>query len=104
MTTKRLPKLVLSFPFCKVINIYIIILGMCNKSTDYLQFPKKTFTFNYFKSISLCFSGSNKLARGWHTNATIEDDLPDVNHIVFLIHGIGQLMYNTGGIISSKQK
>eukprot|EP00112_Aurelia_sp_Birch-Aquarium-sp1_P003732 Seg142.1 transcript_id=Seg142.1/GoldUCD/mRNA.D3Y31 product="Phospholipase DDHD1" protein_id=Seg142.1/GoldUCD/D3Y31 len=48
--------------------------------------------------------GSHTLKRGWHTDATVTDDLPEINHVIFLIHGIGQLMYQTGGIIHSAQK
>eukprot|EP00794_Sanderia_malayensis_P017824 gene17824-19605_t len=48
--------------------------------------------------------GSQKLMRGWHTDAKEEDHLSDINHIIFLIHGIGQLMYHSGGIISRKNK
>jgi len=53
---------------------------------------------------SIGIGGSSKLVRGWHTDATVIDDLPEINHIIFLIHGIGQLMYQTGGIIHSAQK
>eukprot|EP00795_Rhopilema_esculentum_P013592 gene13592-4487_t len=48
--------------------------------------------------------GSDNLARGWHTNASVIDDIPEINHLVFLIHGMGQLMHQAGGIVSSAHK
>ena len=48
--------------------------------------------------------GSNSLMRGWHTDANVMDDLPEISHLIFIIHGIGQIMYQTGGIIHSAQK
>ena len=50
------------------------------------------------------FLGATALHRGFDVEATDVDDLPPINHIVFLVHGMGQLYHGEGGIIHSRKK
>lgn len=49
-------------------------------------------------------SGATKIHRGYEFLSKEEDNLSDINHIVFLIHGMGQLYHGDGGIIHSRKK
>ncbi|KAJ8044354.1 Phospholipase DDHD1 [Holothuria leucospilota] len=42
--------------------------------------------------ISKASSSGYKLLRGYHTLATLEDKPPPVSHLVFVVHGVGQVM------------
>lgn len=66
--------------------------------TSHSSFPAK------FNGCLCIYLVSHCLRRGWHTDATLDDDLPEITHLIFIIHGIGQIMYQTGGIIHSAQK
>lgn len=51
------------------------------------------------------FSGPRKLNRGYEVECEESDILGPITHIVFLVHGIGQLYYGEGGgIVNSRKK
>ena len=39
------------------------------------------------------FVASSPLHRGYHTDAIPEDKPPEISHLVFVVHGIGQLLH-----------
>lgn len=49
-------------------------------------------------------SGATELHRGYEEDCDITDELPPINHIVFLVHGMGQLYHGEGGIVHSRKK
>ena len=46
------------------------------------------------------FIAGTRLYRGYCYEATMEDKPPDISHLIFVVHGIGQKM-DTGSIIKS---
>ena len=46
------------------------------------------------------FEGGYRLQRGYKDDAKMDDKPPDISHLVFVVHGIGQKM-ETGSIIRS---
>ena len=54
-----------------------------------MQIPINNLAITTVVSLS---SAGYKLHRGYSIDATSSDKPPDINHIVFVIHGIGQKM------------
>ena len=53
--------------------------------------------------MDVCFVASGAAAqihRGYHTVADPADKPPDISHLIFVVHGIGQLMH-MGNIVKS---
>lgn len=50
------------------------------------------------------FSGPRRLNRGFEEDCDEKDGLGQITHLVFMVHGIGQLYYGEGGIINSRKK
>ena len=40
-----------------------------------------------------CLGAASQLHRGFHTDAEPDDRPPDISHLVFVVHGIGQLLH-----------
>ena len=36
---------------------------------------------------------ASQLHRGYHSDASPDDKPPDISHLVFVVHGIGQLLH-----------
>lgn len=49
-------------------------------------------------------SGQLPLQRGYGKESTSDDTPGDITHIVFLVHGMGQLYHGQGGIVHSRKK
>ena len=58
----------------------------------------------YFISFISVIIGAVELHRGYDKEAVAEDKQSDINHIVFLVHGMGQLYHGEGGIVQSRRK
>lgn len=49
-------------------------------------------------------SGASEIHRGYELECELDDDLAPIEHIIFLVHGMGQLYHGEGGIINSRKK
>ena len=61
-------------------------------------FLEKTWYFHLKSWLCLFSAAGTRLHRGFQSEATMDDKPPDITHLVFVIHGIGQKM-ETGKII-----
>ena len=48
-------------------------------------------------------SGTTPLHRGYHTEASADDKPPEVTHMVFVVHGIGQLLHMSNIVKSCEE-
>ena len=46
---------------------------------------------------------ATQLHRGYHTDANPDDKPPDIFHLVFVVHGIGQLLHMSNIVKSSTE-
>ena len=49
-------------------------------------------------------AGAIEIHRGYEVESIDCDDYQPIDHIVFLVHGMGQLYHGEGGIIHSRKK
>ena len=82
----------------------------CFQLQKFLSLSLQTFLFfcyyslekmwNFYLKSWLCLfsAAGTRLHRGFQSEATMDDKPPDITHLVFVIHGIGQKM-ETGKII-----
>ena len=59
-----------------------------------------------FNKINFLFlnAGAIEIHRGYEVESIDCDDYQPIDHIVFLVHGMGQLYHGEGGIIHSRKK
>lgn len=50
--------------------------------------------------LTFCVLAGSRLQRGYKNEAVMDDKPPDITHLVFVVHGIGQKM-DTGSIVKS---
>lgn len=56
-----------------------------------------------YKSLKIVLAAGYKLIRSYKTDANEKDKLNDINHLVFLIHGIGHKIDNKKIIKNTSQ-
>ena len=57
-----------------------------------------------FNTLIVFIAGATELHRGYEKDSEETDCPRDITHIVFLVHGMGQLYHGDGGIINSRKK